>query len=673
MRTSVLGNGSLYIGFDRSCCLREMFWPVVGLANHIAEGKENRLILWYRGQVFDIGGENWMTDAEYGEGMSFHWRFRHRTEPLEIEIDDVVDPQKPLWVRRIRVIPDAPGKIGLYSMQHYNLGENDVGEAAFWDSGERRLYHFKGPLWVCAGFEIPGACSSLSSSGRADMMGSVAKRRDGGVTISPETGKVYGRTIDHGLIESIVGLIWNPAGETATFEAAYVLALGNSMDEAGRLARHGSRMGYEGVKARSSRYWSLRAQGTASTAGSRDTGPGSLYEVSLKVLATHCDRRGGILASCDSDIMLDYRDHYRYVWPRDAAMCASALARAGYPEFARRYLLFCRDTLSEGGFFWQRYRPDGTRGSGWHPPDLPPGQLPIQEDETALSLVTAKDYLVATRDPDALEEVYPGFIRKAARFILDYREEDGFLVKPSFDLWEERRGIFSFTQASCVAGLVSAAEISFVLGQGDEKEFLAGAYQLLQGLVLYLSDDDRGFARGICAEAGALNQEYIPDWTADASLYCIPILVAEFKGNERVAAISRDVAEEWPVVVDRTIERSKVTWKRLDDLLRVHLDGDRTGVARYQGDWYWRPHDTPHVPGNPWPVATAWRLRSGHVLGLLDRDVVRDSLSWFKRVSIESGIMPEQVSCVDGEPLSVAPLAWSQAAYLDLVNLVKGS
>ncbi|HHW19176.1 MAG TPA: hypothetical protein GXX30_09820, partial [Firmicutes bacterium] len=107
MRTSVLGNGSLYIGFDRSCCLREMFWPVVGLANHIAEGKENRLILWYRGQVFDIGGENWMTDAEYGEGMSFHWRFRHRTEPLEIEIDDVVDPQKPLWVRRIRVIPDA--------------------------------------------------------------------------------------------------------------------------------------------------------------------------------------------------------------------------------------------------------------------------------------------------------------------------------------------------------------------------------------------------------------------------------------------------------------------------------------------------------------------------------------------------------------------------------------
>src|SRR5690606_33720916 len=93
--------------------------------------------------------------------------------------------------------------------------------------------------------------------------------------------------------------------------------------------------------------------------------------VSTKVLATHCDVGGGILASCDTEIMQDFRDHYRYVWPRDAAMCASTLARQGLPRYARKYLEFCAKAVTPGGFFWQRYRPDATRGSGWYPPNLP--------------------------------------------------------------------------------------------------------------------------------------------------------------------------------------------------------------------------------------------------------------------------------------------------------------
>ena len=146
--------------------------------------------------------------------------------------------------------------------------------------------------------------------------------------------------------------------------------------------------------------------------------------------------------------MGDFRDHYRYVWSRDAAMCASSLINSKLPEYGRRYLAFCAQTLSQDGYFWQRYRPDGTRGSGWHSPDLPSGELPIQEDEVALSLITALEYLDQTHDLGFIHEIYPTFVEKAARFIEGYRIKTG--LKPSFDLGGAA-GIFSFTQAVSAA------------------------------------------------------------------------------------------------------------------------------------------------------------------------------------------------------------------------------
>ncbi len=58
-----------------------------------------------------------------------------------------------------------------------------------------------------------------------------------------------------------------------------------------------------------------------------------------------------------------------------------------------------------------------------------------------------------------MKPLYGRLVRKAADFMMRYREPTTGLPVPSYDLWEERRGILSFTCAAVVAGLRAAAEL----------------------------------------------------------------------------------------------------------------------------------------------------------------------------------------------------------------------
>lgn len=634
MRRAYLGNGSLALGFDGEMRLREMFWPRVGLRNHVQEGRECRLLVWRPGTLLAVGGQGWSVSGAYGRGMSFDWRAENSEHGITVAVTDTVDPFAPVWARTVDVrCSQDEGPMCLYWLWALTLDENTVGDCAAWDSRAERLYHYKGRCWI--GLQLRGGAGSQDEQPATAV---VSKIRDGGVRVCPHTGAIHGNSVDHGLIESAVVI---RSDGTSRLRAELLVAFGNTREEADRCLDEAG--GPSLVRERSARRWSRL---------------GDEQRVSVMTVVSHADRGGGIVASCDTDIQGGYRDHYRYVWHRDAAMCAGALLRTGLPGYARRYLRFCARSIDPGGFFWQRHRVDGTRGSGWHPWNHEDDNLPVQEDEVALSVFLAGDYRFHTGDVDTLEAVYRPFLRKAARFISSYTTAGGRLVRPSYDLWEERRGIFSFTQAACVGALHAAAEIAGDLSLSDDREeFLSAARLLLEGLLEHLSRDEDGFCRGL---ADGLAGDGCPkaDWTPDASLFLIPLVVPaellEGVGSDHLAGTM--------------LRRCVITWKRVSDALGVLLPGRKVpGYARYAGDWYCRPEEAGNAPGNPWPVTTAWRALCGRRLGQLTDEEFSEHIGWFKDAAGESGLLPEQLDCVSGEPRSVLPLAWSHAMYLELL------
>ena len=89
------------------------------------------------------------------------------------------------------------------------------------------------------------------------------------------------------------------------------------------------------------------------------------------------------------------------------------------------------------------------------------------------------------------------------------------------------------------------------------------------------------------------------------------------------------------------------------------------GLARYENDQYFREPGTT-APGNPWFIGTLW-LAEHHIAcakQVEDLEPARKILEWCAARALPSGVLPEQLHPLTGDPLSVSPLTWSHAAFV---------
>jgi GH15 family glucan-1,4-alpha-glucosidase len=94
------------------------------------------------------------------------------------------------------------------------------------------------------------------------------------------------------------------------------------------------------------------------------------------------------------------------------------------------------------------------------------------------------------------------------------------------------------------------------------------------------------------------------------------------------------------------------------------------GLARYQRDYYHNAvPPTDDIPGNPWIITTLWltQWKIARAQTLAELEQARSGLDWALRAASPSGLLPEQLHPITGEHLSVSPLAWSHAAFVDTV------
>ncbi len=98
-------------------------------------------------------------------------------------------------------------------------------------------------------------------------------------------------------------------------------------------------------------------------------------------------------------------------------------------------------------------------------------------------------------------------------------------------------------------------------------------------------------------------------------------------------------------------------------LERLWFDDGCSGLARYENDMY---HRVAGERENSWIISTMWLAKyyTARAQNLEELGVVRDLFDWVVEGALDSGVLPEQLSPVDGGPLSVAPLTWSHAGFV---------
>lgn len=636
-----IGNGSLLVAFDAQYRIADFYFPRVGMENHAAA--RFRFGVWADGALHPTDDAPWQRTLDYlRDTLVTDVLLQNDAIGLRIRCYDTVDADHCVYVRKIvvRNLRPEARDVKLFLHHDFALYGNPIGDTVMFDPRSGGIMQYKARRYVLIN------CSVNDQAGiREYACGRSATTGAAGTWHDAEDGALSMSAIAQGAVDATIAIpLRLEANGSAT--ALYWICGGKNDEEVWRLNAQVKSEGAAHVVSRTGSHWYTWVNKAGTNLSDLPDEIIDLYRRSLLVIATQCDRGGAVIAANDSDIIWGHNDHYSYLWPRDASFICDAMDRAGFPEITRRFLLLANDVIRDEGYFLHKYNPDGSPAPLWQPwVRHGEPQLPIQEDETALVLWLLHRHYERTRDLDLLRSVYKRLVVTAADFLVRFRDPATGLPLPSFDMWEERFGTFTFTCAAVWAGLNAAAELANVVNEQERRAtYLKAAAEIRDGMRKHLWMEEQGrFARGLVRKGDATEL----DPTVDSSTF---------------AAFHLGVFPPSSAMIEGTM-------RAIREKLWVHTDSG--GLARYENDSYHRiSEETERVPGNPWILCTLWLAE--HVIAKstspegLQRAL--DLVRWARAKATPSMILPEQIDPYGGDALSVAPLTWSHAQVISIVH-----
>lgn len=638
MRDIPVGNGSLLVTFDDKYQIRDVYFPHVGQENH-TEGFPFRFGVWADGEFSWIYENDWTRELRYlPETLVTDVRLTNETLGIEIVCNDTVANQENIFLRRVRVrnLQNSKRDIRVFLHHDFRIYENKIGDTAFYDPESFSLIHYKKHRYFLINTEPH---FDVFSTGRK------AFREQEGTWRDAEDGDLRGGAITEGSVDSTIGLHLSlePRNSKDFF---YWIAAGYSHEQVKRLNEHVLERRPQKYFDYNENYW--RVWVNKNDTDFADLSPEIIefYKRSLLVVHTQIDSDGAILAANDSDVTERATDHYSYLWTRDGAFVANALDRAGFVHLARKFYGLCAKIVHENGYFLQKYNADGTVASGWHAAWDVFGKkqlVPIQEDETALVIWALWEHYDEYRDIEFVHNLYRKLIVRCADFMVAFRHEETKLPAPSWNLWEDRRGIHTFTCATVVGGLRAAANFARLFAENERAEiYETAASEIIEAMETYLYSRELGrFLRALQFHG---DDYYEADTAIDASLFGVFYFGCFAPEDKMVVGTMRAIEE------------------------KLWINSAIGGVARFESDDYMRVSND--APGNAWFICTLW-LADYRISVAKEKEDLKGALEileWTVARALPSGILAEQVNPLTGEGVSVSPLTWSHSTFVATVS-----
>ena len=265
--------------------------------------------------------------------------------------------------------------------------------------------------------------------------------------------------------------------------------------------------------------------------------------------------------------------------------------------------------------------------------------------ELALMLWLVARHYERTRDLEFVRAVYRRLVVQPAEFMIEFRDPLTRLPKPSFDIWEERQGVFTFTCAAVCAGLHAASELANLFNEQERRtRYARAAAEVRDAIVRHLWLEQEGrFARGLLLRD---DDTLEIDPTIDASAF---------------GTFYLDVFPAESAMVEGTMRAIRE---------KLWVPTETGGVARYEHDRYHRTADDDAIPGNPWLICTLWLAEHAvaRATSVAELQSALDLVRWARSKARPSLILPEQIDPESGAPLSVAPFTWSHAQVVSVVR-----
>lgn len=640
-----VGNGDLLITFDRQYRIRDLYFPNVGLPNH-TDGHLQRFGVWADGDFAWIDDASWTRRLHYRpDSLVTDVLLTSERLGVELACSDAVDFSDPVFFRRItaRDLFGRARDVRIFFHLDPSIRGSAVGDTANYDPRTNAIIFYKDDAYF-----LLNATDSVKVG--IDHWAIGTKRLGGaeGTWRDAEDGILGRNAISQGSVDATVGFSTplEPGGSASLW---LWIACGSSYEAVSALNAGIARTGPGFMLSRTDSFWRLWARKEPIDTSPLPQPIRDLFVRSQLIIRTQIDNRGAILAANDSDVTAFGGDHYSYCWMRDGALVAHALILAGHGELSRNFFRFAASCIGPHGFFLHKYAPTGRLASSWHPWTIE-GQpiLPIQQDETSLVMWALRRHFETFRDVEFIKPLYEPLIVRPAEWTLTYRDESG-LPLPSWDLWEERRGIHTFTVAATIGGLRAAAAFARDFGELDRAaRYDEQADIMREALKRHLwNPQARRFARMATPLGGVGGGNYRLDMTHDSANYALFAFGALDPRDPLVEAEMRALRE------------------------RLWVQTDIGGCARYERDYFHQVERdrTDQVPGNPWIICTLWHAQHAiaRAATRAELEAALPYLEWAAARAFDSGVLAEQFNPYTGSPIGVSPLTWSHATVVTVV------
>lgn len=634
-RPVMLGNGSLTVGLDEYGLVHDFYYPYVGLDNLTTARSTQHRIGVSVGDSF-----SWVDDGSWKSHVSFEndalvsdVLLENTGLQLTIHTNDFIDTEFNAFCRKISVknTGDHERVVKLFMHQVFEISRGGRGDTA--------LYVPDGPYIL----DYKGRCSLLVFSRNSDgtpfdqySIGNYGIEGKEGTWRDAEDGELSGNAVEHGGVDSVLANTVTLSPHSEVMVEYWVVAADSQYSGErihNQLLTHGLQSRLE--KARSWWHkWLHTASPSLSNVPEREK---IAIKKSLMIIKAHTDKRGGIIASCDSSIYNYGRDYYSYVWPRDGAYAMWPLIRLGYTEEPKKFFEFCRDIMSPDGYMMHKYQPDKAIGSTWHPLiHNKHSELAIQEDETAIVIYMLTQFYEETEDKDFVESLYKTMVQPMANFLVEFKDDATGLPHASYDLWEEKFLTNTYTTALVYRALLSAADLAELFEFPDDAaRWRQCADDITKNLAVFTNPETQALRKGyLLQENGSLQYDNTLDIS---SAYGAMMFATKPFGAQAIRSTFADIEK-------RLLEKTPIG-----------------GCGRYEHDSYFR--SDPNGLGNPWFIATLWVAQ--YYLKTDRNAEARKLVDWTMQHALPSGALSEQLDPHTGQPLSVLPLVWSHA---ELIN-----
>lgn len=632
----ILGNKNLVLTYDSNLNIRDLYFPHIGDENHLEEDK-NRIGFWVSGK-FSWIDEEWNRKIRYKKDALVS-NIVATSDYLKVKIKEeaAVHYVKNIYLKKIEVknLDKEEKDIRIFFHNNLKLYGKNKNNTALYDPKTKSIIHYKKNRYFLFNGMVDNNGIFEYNTDKSKV-GKEPNYKDA------EDGKLENNTIAQGRVNSMISLRAKvKSGETKTFY--YWIVAGKNFEDIKILDRLVKQKGIPKLLKETEILWNSWLNKRNLDFEKVDTKLEQLYQKSLLIIRSHINENGAIVSSLDYEHVQFNRDTYNYVWPRDGGFTTMALDIAGYTETSRAFYRFLSKIINREGFFWPKYYSNGALASTWHSWYVGhEEQLPIQEDQTAIVLISLYKHYNISKDFQFLEEIYENVIKRSVSFLLGYIDKKTELPINSYDIWENQEGVHFYTVATVYEALILSKELLILFGD----EYLVK--EIDKRIILFKENIfekfwDKKEERFVRAIKKNKDGKLVKDKTMDSSILFITFFENFYSLDIRIKQ-----------TIEKTIEK-------------LWIKTEIGGCCRFENDRYHQlTRDIKKVPGNPWILST---LLVGNYYVLENKlDKALEILEWVEDKVSEAGLLPEQIHPYTGEAISVSPYIVSHSMFIIVMN-----